>query len=167
MTARQRQWNLSRRTIAGVLAACFGFLPAELFAWGSNAQRLIISHAVDTLPYEMRPFFEANRTFLVQHVNDSLNLIDKNPNERLNHFIELDKYGKFPFEALPRNYKAALAKYSKSKIDSTGLLPWQIGVYSAKLTEDLRSGRWEEAKLISSVSFALYTPICHGRRPVE
>lgn len=147
MTARQRQWNLSRRTIAVVLAVCFGFLPAELFAWGSNAQRLIISHAVDTLPYEMRPFFETNRTFLIQHVNDSLNLIDKNPNERLNHFIEIDKYGKFPFEALPRNYKAALAKYSKSKIDSTGLLPWQIGVYSAKLTEDLRSGRWEEAKL--------------------
>ena len=147
MTARQRQWNLSRSTIAGALAVCLGFLPAELFAWGSNAQRLIISHAVDTLPYEMRPFFEANRTFLIQHVNDSLNLIDKNPNERLNHFIELDKYGKFPFEALPRNYKTALAKYSKSKIDSTGLLPWQIGVYSAKLTEDLRSGRWEEAKL--------------------
>lgn len=147
MTARQRQWNLSRRTIAVVLAVCFGFLPAELFAWGSNAQRLIISHAVDTLPYEMRPFFETNRTFLIQHVNDSLNLIDKNPHERLNHFIEIDKYGKFPFEALPRNYKAALAKYSKSKIDSTGLLPWQIGVYSAKLTEDLRSGRWEEAKL--------------------
>src|SRR6516225_6520181 len=106
MTARQRQWNLSRRTIAGVLAVCGGFLPAELFAWGSNAQRLIIGHAVDTLPYEMRPFFEA----------------------------------------LPRNYKAALSKYSKSKIDSTGLLPWQIGVYSAKLTEALRSGRWEEAK---------------------
>ena len=147
MTARQRQWNLSRRTIAGLLAVCFGFLPAELFAWGSNGQRLIISHAVDTLPYEMRPFFETNRTFLIQHVNDSLNLIDKNPKERLNHFIEIDKYGKFPFEALPRNYKAALAKYSKSKIDSTGLLPWQIGVYSAKLTEDLRSGRWEEAKL--------------------
>ena len=133
--------------MACALAMCFGFLPAELLAWGSNAQRLIVSHAVDTLPYEMRPFFEANRTFFVQHVNDSLNLIDKHPNERLNHFIELDKYGKFPFEALPRNYKSALAKYSKSKIDSTGLLPWQIGVYSAKLTDDIRSGHWEEAKI--------------------
>ena len=133
--------------MACALAMCFGFLPAELLAWGSNAQRLIVSHAVDTLPYEMRPFFEANRSFLVQHVNDSLNLIDKHPNERLNHFIELDKYGKFPFEALPRNYKSALAKYSKSKIDSTGLLPWQIGVYSAKLTDDIRSGHWEEAKI--------------------
>jgi hypothetical protein len=120
--------------------------PGWLFAWGTNAQRVIVNHAVDTLPYELRPFFEANRNYLVQHVNDPLNQLDKYPNERQNHFIELDKYGKFPFEALPRNYKAALAKYSKSKIDSTGLLPWQIGVYSAKLTEDMKNGRWEEAR---------------------
>jgi len=120
--------------------------PAELKAWGNNAQRLIVNRAVDTLPAEIRPFFEANRNYFVQHVNDPMNMLDKHPNERQNHFIELDKYGKFPFEALPRNYKAAVAKYSKSKIDSTGLLPWQIGVYSAKLTEDLKAGRWEEAK---------------------
>ena len=122
-------------------------VPGWASAWGNNAQRLIVNHAVDTLPFELRPFFEANRSFLIQHVNDPLNQLDKHPNERQNHFIELDKYGKFPFEALPRNYKAALAKYGKSKIDSTGLLPWQIGVYSAKLTDDLRNGRWEEAKL--------------------
>ncbi len=126
---------------------CLGMLPASALAWGNNAQRLIVNHAVDTLPYGMRPFFEANRTFFVQHVNDPLNLLDKHPNERQNHFIELDRYGKFPFEALPRNYKAALSKYSKSRIDSTGLLPWQIGVYSAKLTDDMRNGRWDEAKL--------------------
>ena len=121
--------------------------PGWLFAWGNNAQRMIVNHAVDTLPYELRSFFEANRNYLVQHVNDPLNLLDKHPHERQNHFIELDKYGKFPFDALPRNYKAALSKYSKSKIDSTGLLPWQIGVYSAKLTEDMKNGRWDDAKL--------------------
>jgi len=122
-------------------------VPAGLRAWGNNAQRLIVNKAVDTLPYDLRSFFEANRSFLIQHVNDPLNQLDKRPNERQNHFIELDKYGKFPFEALPRSYKAALSKYSKSKIEGTGLLPWQIGVYSAKLTDDLKNGRWEEAKL--------------------
>jgi hypothetical protein len=122
-------------------------LPCRALAWGNNAQRLVVNHAVDTLPYELRPFFEANRSYLIQHVNDTLNQLDKHPNERQNHFIELDRYGKFPFEALPRNYKSALAKYSKSKIDSTGRLPWQIGVYSQKLTEDMRAGKWEEAKL--------------------
>ena len=120
--------------------------PVEVHAWGNNAQRLIVNRAVDTLPYDIRPFFETNRNFFVQHVNDPMNNLDKHPNERQNHFIELDKYGKFPFDALPRNYKAAITKYSKSKIDATGLLPWQIGVYSAKLTEDLKASRWQEAK---------------------
>jgi len=67
---------------------CF---PAGAFAWGNNAQRLIVNRAVDTLPYELRPFFENNRNFLIQHVNDPLNQLDKHPNERQNHFIELDK----------------------------------------------------------------------------
>jgi hypothetical protein len=129
-----------------LLLACF-LLPSRSLAWGNNAQRLIVNHAVDTLPYDLRPFFEANRNYLIQHVNDPLNQLDKHPNERQNHFIELDRYGKFPFEALPRSYKAALTKYSKSKIESTGVLPWQIGVYSAKLTEDMKAGRWDEAKI--------------------
>jgi hypothetical protein len=138
-----------RRTVVPSTLLVLGFLffPGRAFSWGNNAERLIVNHAVDTLPSDLRPFFEANRDFLMQHVNDPLNELDKRPGERLNHFIELDRYGKFPFEALPRSYKAALAKYSKSKIESTGLLPWEIGVYSQKLTEDLRNGRWEAAKL--------------------
>lgn len=128
------------------MVACM-LLPGQVLPWGNNAQRLIINHAVDTLPYDMRGFFEANRSYLIQHVNDPLNQVDKHPHERQNHFIDLDRYGKFPFDTLPRNYKAAVAKYGKSKIDSTGLLPWEIGVYSQKLTEDLRNGRWEDAKL--------------------
>jgi hypothetical protein len=135
-------------------------LPSGVKAWGNNAQRLIVNHAVDTLPYELRPFFENNRSFLIQHVNDPLSVLDKRPNERQNHFIELDKYGKFPFDALPRSYKAALSKYSKSKIEATGLLPWQIGVFSAKLTDDLKNGRWEEAK-IDAAFLANYVAEAH------
>jgi hypothetical protein len=136
---------------------CF---PGGAQAWGPNAQRLIVNHAVDTLPYELRSFFENNRTFLIQHVNDPVLQLDKHPNERQNHFIELDKYGKFPFDGLPRNYKSALSKYSKSKIDTSGLLPWQIGVYSAKLTDDMRNGRWDEAK-IDAAFLANYVAEAH------
>jgi hypothetical protein len=121
-------------------------VPRAAFGWGNNAQRLIINHAVDSLPPDTRSFFETNRHYFIQHVNDTLDLVDKNPGERNNHFIELDKYGKFPFESLPRSYQAAITKYSKSKIYATGVLPWQIGVYSQKLTEDLKAGRWDDAK---------------------
>jgi len=137
------KWKAGTCLAAALLLLC---IPDASYAWGNNAQRLIINHAVDTLPFDARAFFEANRDYFIQHVNDTLKLVDKTPTERNNHFIELDKYGKFPFEALPRSYQAAIAKYSKSKIYATGVLPWQIGVYNAKLTEDLKSGRWEDAK---------------------
>jgi len=133
--------------LLGAILLLYALSPSPAGAWGNSAQRLIVGRAVETLPSDLRTFFDAQRDFLVQHVNDPLNQLDKKPNERNNHFIELDKYGKFPYEALPRNYKAAITKYSKSKIESTGLLPWQIGVYSQKLTEDMKAGRWEEAKL--------------------
>ena len=130
------------------ILAVLGLLAPRLtLAWGESAQRLMVNHAVDTLPNDIRPFFENNRKFLMDHVDDPLGLIDEHPWERNNHFIELDKYGKFPFAALPRSYRAAIEKYSKSKIQATGLLPWQIGVYSQKLTEDMRAGRWDQAKL--------------------
>jgi len=146
MTLRPERKHSGAKRLLCALVLSVGLLPPRALAWGNNAQRLIVNHAVDTLPSELRPFFENNRYYFVQHVNDPLNKLDNNPNERNNHFIELDKYGKFPFEALPRSYKAAITKYSKSRIFATGLLPWQIGVYSAKLTEDMKNGRWEEAK---------------------
>ena len=70
-----------------IVDLCF---PVGGFAWGTNAQRLIVNHAVDTLPYELRPFFEANRNFLIEHVNDPLLQLDKHPNERQNAVIDRD-----------------------------------------------------------------------------
>jgi hypothetical protein len=116
-------------------------------AWGHSGQRLAINKAIESLPPDLREFFEANRSFLVEHVNDPLDLMNARPTERHNHFLFLDKYGKFPYDTFPRSYKAALAKFGKSKLETSGLLPWQIGVYSEKLTEAMKAGRWEEAKL--------------------
>ncbi len=149
--------------LAIAVSVVFLCAPQSGLAWGNNAQQLIINHAVDTLPYDLRPFFESNRSYFIQHVNDTLNLVDKNPSERNNHFIELDKYGKFPFAALPRDYKAAIAKYGKSKITATGVLPWQIGVYSAKLTEDFKNGRWEDAKRDAAF---LANYVAESQRPI-
>jgi hypothetical protein len=138
----------------------FSFAPGQAFAWGPEGQKLVLNQAIDTLPYDLRGYFEANRSFLLQHVTDTLEAETKIPAERHNHFIFLDKYGRFPFVALPRSYKAAVGKYGKSKIEATGLLPWQIGVYSAKLTEAMRLGRWEEVKLDAAI-LASYVADAH------
>jgi hypothetical protein len=122
-----------------------------LLAWGGNAHKLIVNKAIDTLPADIRAFFEANRSSLVLHVTDPLDSLATAPAERRNHFLYLDRYGRFPFSALPRSYKAAVTKFGKSKLESTGLLPWQIGVYSQKLTESMKLGHWDEAKIDAAV----------------
>ena len=141
-------------------ALFFLFAPSRACAWGSNANRLVVNRAIDTLPQDIRGFFDANRSILLQHVNDPLLAVEKNPAERRNHFLFLDKYGRFPFETLPRSYKAALAKFGRSKLDANGLLPWQIGVYSQKLTEAMHDGKWEDAKLFAAI-LASYVAAAH------
>lgn len=145
------QRAFGRAGIALAFAALCFSCPPNAHAWGRNAQRLIVNKAVDTLPWDIRAFFESNRALLVQHVTDPLDSISKNPAERRNHYIYLDRYGRFPFEGLPRVYKAALTKFGKPKLDANGLLPWQIGVYSQKLTEALKAGKWEEARLDAAI----------------
>ena len=139
----------------GIILFCaivvLALTPGQAFAWGANAQKIVVNKAVDTLPLDVRAFFDANRAFLVLHVTDPLEAETKTPSEKHNHFIYLDKYGRFPFTTLPRVYKTAVTKYGKSKLESTGLLPWQIGVYNAKLTEALKFGRWDEAKLDAAI----------------
>jgi hypothetical protein len=126
-------------------------LPPCAAAWGRNANKLIINQAVDTLPPDVRAFFDASRQFLLQHVTDPLDALAKTPAEKRNNHLYLDKYGRFPFDTLPRDYKTALDKYGKSKLQANGVLPWQIGVYSQKLTEDMRLGHWDEARLDAAI----------------
>jgi len=134
-----------------VAAAALGAFPSCAEAWGRNAHRLILNKAVDTLPSDVRSFFEASRGSLLQHVTDPLDALAKNPAEKRNGFIALDKYGRFPFEGLPRSYKAAVTKFGKLKLETNGLLPWQIGVYSQRLTEAFKAGKWDEARLDAAI----------------
>jgi len=144
----------NRGTRAAVALSClvlFLSLPQNSRAWGKNGHRLVVRKATETLPQDIRPFFESNLALLAQHVTDPLDAIAKSPLERHNHFILLDKYGRFPFEALPRNYKAAVTKFGKAKLDANGLLPWQIGVYSEKMTEAMKAGKWDEARVDAAI----------------
>jgi hypothetical protein len=151
MRRKLTQFSKAGTAIAAGLVFFSLAAPLPTLAWGANAQKLVINQAIDTLPLDLKPYFESNRSFLVQRVTDPLEAAGKNPAERRNHYIRFEKYGRFPFEALPRSYKAAVTKYGKSKLESTGLLPWEIGYYSQKLTEAMKLGKWDEAKLTAAI----------------
>jgi hypothetical protein len=160
-----RRWSFQewRRRVLFLLAvvAIGVFLPSGALAWGGNGQRLILNKSIDTLPPDIRYFFESSRAFLLQHVTDPIDAMAKTPAERHNHYLYLDKYGRFPFEMLPRSYKAAVTKFGKTKLESNGLLPWQIGVYSQKLTEAMKAGKWDEARLDAAI-LAAYVSEAHN-----
>lgn len=130
------------------------------FGWGESADRLIANKAVDSLPAEIQPFFEANRQFIVQHSIDSdeSGKVPSLTDER--GFIQLDHYGPYPFSTLPRSYTGAVAKFTKRTVDMYGLLPWQIGIYSKKLTDAFSSGNWSDAKLSAAI-LAHYVAAAH------
>jgi hypothetical protein len=155
MTVGRRLWlalTLLPLILLLALVPCFG--------WGEAAQRLIVNKAVDALPDEMLPFFQANRPFLVQHVTDPDEAAARNPASQRNDFIALDHYGPFPFTALPRSYSEALAKYGRRTLNAYGLLPWQIGVSSQKLTEAFRNHDWEQVRLAAAI-LAHYVAAAH------
>jgi len=91
---------------------------------------------------DLRAYFENNRSFFVQHVTTARHQ-RQTPAERHNHFIRLDKYGRFPFDALPRLQNRV--NNWKSKIDSNGCFPgrWRLQPSSPKH----ETRRWDEARL--------------------
>src|SRR6266404_5801289 len=105
-----RRWQLQLH-ILFVFALALSTCAPGARAWGNNANKLIVNRAIDTLPADLRPFFDASRAELLNHVNDPFVTVAKTPAERKNQFLLLEKYGRFPFELLPRSYKAAVAKF--------------------------------------------------------
>jgi hypothetical protein len=137
---------------AGAAAALVLLLPQIAGAWGAGAQRLITNKAVDTLPSDIQPFYESFRNHVVQQSTEPLEWQKKNPvTEQKHRYIFLDRYGRFPFDSLPRDYNTAVRKLGKRSVEQNGLLPWQIGVYSEKLTNAFRARNWEEVKYYSSI----------------
>jgi hypothetical protein len=147
-----------QRCLAPIVLALLTAL--SCFGWGENAEHMVIDKAIETLPTEMLPFFQAHRPFLIQHVADTIASEAKDASEHRNSFIQLDHYGQFPFAALPRSYNEAVAKYGRRSVEAHGQLPWQIGLYSQKLTEAFRAHDWDDAKLFASI-LAHYVAAAH------
>jgi len=147
-----------KRFVVVVVALLGLVLPARLGAWGFTAHRFIMDQAISRLPDEIRPFYERNRTFMIEYsiVPDLLRNLDV-PDEPPRHFLDMDGYGKYPFEALPRDYDEAVRTFGLKKVEENGLLPWRAtDIYGRLVTAFERAGRQEgysldDIKLMSAV----------------
>lgn len=125
----------------GILTAIL-LVPSTASAWGFEAHKFIMSRAIDILPEPLRPFFEANRAFIVERAIDpdlwrNAGFTEEPPN----HFLDLDAYGPYPFKDLPRNYDDALRKHGIDKLKQNGLLPWRTYEMAGRLARGFEALR--------------------------
>jgi len=149
--SRKRFKSAGSMVRLATLPALWLLVVHPMTAWGPTGHDLVNNWAVQTLPSEMRAFFDANRQYLVEHANDPDLWMKKDRYERKRHYIYLDKYGIFPFLELPHSFKLAVQNYGSGRVNRDGVLPWQVGESSLRLTEAFKLRNWDQVKLQAAV----------------
>lgn len=104
------------------------------FCWGFYAHQKINYYAVFLLPPQMLLFYKQNIQFISEHATDP----DKRryivPQEGPRHYIDIDRYGSYPFENLPRRWDSAVQKFGEDTLHSHGIVPWWVQTMKQRLT---------------------------------
>ena len=95
-------------------------------SWGFFGHKRINHLAVFTLPPSMLVFYKPNIEWITEHAPDPDKRRYSDPEEPPRHYIDMDRYGKFPFPDLPHNWYDAVAKYGEDSLTRNGIVPWQI-----------------------------------------
>ncbi len=80
--------------------------------WGFFGHRLINKTAVFTLPVELIPLYKSNIDFVTEHAIDPDKRKFASPLEAVRHYIDLDIWGAYPFDNVPRDFTDAMLTFS-------------------------------------------------------
>ena len=105
------------------------------YSWGFYAHGKINYYAVFLLPPEMLVFYKPNLIFLSEHATDPDKRRYAVAEEGPRHYLDIDHYGKYPFNDLPRKWNDAVQKFSEDSIKAHGIVPWHIEVMLNRLTK--------------------------------
>ena len=108
------------------------------FCWGFYGHRKINYLACFLLPPEMLLLYKPSIDFISEHAVDPDKRRYAVANEGPRHYIDLDRYGVYPFNDLPRKWNDAIEKYSADTVMRHGIAPWWIQIMFARLTEAFR-----------------------------
>lgn len=122
-----------------VLAALLLLSAQRSYCWGFYAHRQINYYAVFLLPPDMLRFYKQHLDFITAHAVDPDKRRYMIPQEGPRHFIDIDHYGKYPYDSLPRKWNMAIAKYSADSLLSHGTVPWWIQTMLYRLTEAFKA----------------------------
>lgn len=118
-----------------VLCILFIAYALPCFCWGFYGHRKINQLAVFLLPPEMMVLFKPQSGFLTEHAVDPDKRRYAVPEEGPRHYIDIDHYGNYPYDSLPRNWDEAVLKYSADTLNKYGIVPWWLQTMLYRLTD--------------------------------
>ena len=121
---------MKRLVLTAICIGTFQFC----FCWGFYAHRKINYSAVFLLPPEMLVFYKPNISFISEHAVDPDKRRYLVAPEGARHYMDIDHYGTYPYDSLPRKWTDAVAKFSKDTLNKYGIVPWWIQIMLSRLT---------------------------------
>jgi len=117
----------------------FQFKIENANSWGFEAHKKITELAIDIILNlqsvkgveqqkfnSLKKFLEANKATIVERCIEPDMVRNELKDEQFNHFIDIDRYGSYPFGELPRDKRKAIEKFGFENVQKNGLLPWRI-----------------------------------------
>jgi len=101
-----------------VVSSLMAFVPSHTThegcssAWGFFGHRRINRMAVFTLPPEMIKFYKRNIEYITEHAVDPDKRRYATKHEAVRHYIDIDHWGTYPYDNVPRNWTDMLIQYT-------------------------------------------------------
>jgi hypothetical protein len=126
--------SLTKPIMKKLLLFLFGLsVVQKAFCWGFFGHQKINYYAVFLLPPEMLALYKPNIEFLTEHAVDPDKRRYAVSEEAPRHYIDIDHYGIYPFDSLPRKWEDAMKKYSEDSLIQHGIVPWWIQIMQRRL----------------------------------
>jgi hypothetical protein len=133
-------------------------------SWGFFGHRKINYYSVFLLPPELVRFYKPQVEFISEHAVDP----DKRryivPDEGPRHFMDMDKYGHYPYDSIPHKWEDAVKKYTEDSLKKYGIVPWWVDVMQKRLTAAFKE---KDSKKILKLSAELGHYIADAHVPLH
>jgi hypothetical protein len=126
----------------------FQFKIENANSWGFEAHKKITELAIDIILNlqsvkgveqqkfnSLKKFLDANKATIIERCIEPDMVRNELKDEQFNHFIDIDRYGSYPFGELPRDKRKAIEKFGFENVQKNGLLPWRIAEVMDSLGE--------------------------------
>lgn len=133
-------------------------------SWGFDAHKKITELAIDLILSidefngidqsklnSLKKFLSENKSIIIERCIEPDMIRNEDKEEQFNHFIDIDRYGKYPFDELPRDKQKAIEKFGFETVQKNGLLPWRISDFTDSLAYSI--SKWERDKMLKYLSW--------------